>query len=719
MKKAWLLIICLFLTASLFSQTRLSGTVLNKSKEAIIGANVYIDGTYDGTITDEKGQFSFETTATDSVVFVISYIGYETMYFSGLVASFQDRNFTIKEAFSVMNAVEVSGSTFKAGDNSKVSVLKPLDILTTAGSMGDVMAALQTLPGTQSNPEDGRLFVRGGDARESQIYVDGLRVFSPYSRTIGGTPSRGRYSPMLFKGVSFSTGGYSAGFGQALSGVLDMNTIDQPTDTETNISLMTVGLGLGHTMLGDRQSLSFNTSYVNLSAYNWLVPGRADWIKPYRAFSGEAVYRYKTENGLFKSYWALDNGNFSLYQQDIDSTSPQKIAISNNNWYGNSTYRTTIGDHHSFYWGLSVGRNKDFIDLDNQQNVDQQLNGWHSRLGLKTIVKDHFILNYGLDWYQQTDDFLNHSNTEEFFVDSKVQRSISSAFIESDYFLSKDLAFKAGLRLEHHSITDEVQLSPRVTLAQKLGEKGQISMAYGQFYQEVDQNLLFFDQELYQEKASHYLLNYNWKNEKNILRLEGYYKDYDGLVQFDGTEFFPEDLHNGGDGYAYGFDVFWRANQVVRNVDFWVSYSWLEHQRQHRNFPTRATPNFATQHNLSLVSKTWINKLRSQIGLTYNIISGRPYENPNTIGFLNEQGKVYQNLSMSWSYLVSQQSILFVSASNILNRKNNYGYRYAQMPDINGIYPGELIRPNDDQFFFVGFFLTISSDKMKNQLDNL
>ncbi|MEO0340346.1 MAG: TonB-dependent receptor, partial [Bacteroidota bacterium] len=222
-----------------------------------------------------------------------------------------------------------------------------------------------------------------------------------------------------------------------------------------------------------------------------------------------------------------------------------------------------------------------------------------------------------------------------------------------------------------------------------------------------------------QEKASHYLINYNWKNEKNIFRLEGYYKDYDGLVRFDGSSFFPENLSNEGDGYAYGFDMFWRANQVVRNVDFWVSYSWLEHQRQHRNFPVAATPNFATQHNLSLVSKTWINKLRSQLGVTYNIVSGRPYENPNTEGFLNERSKVFQNLSVSWSYLVSQQSILFVSASNVLNRKNNFGYSYAQAPDINGLYPGELIRPNDDQFFFVGFFVTISSDKAKNQLDNL
>jgi hypothetical protein len=38
-------------------------------------------------------------------------------------------------------------------------------------------------------------FVRGGEANETQTFVDGIRVAQPYNATIGNVPTRGRFSP--------------------------------------------------------------------------------------------------------------------------------------------------------------------------------------------------------------------------------------------------------------------------------------------------------------------------------------------------------------------------------------------------------------------------------------------------------------------------------------------------------------------------------------------
>ena len=46
---------------SLVAQTTISGKVTDKKGAPIIGANVYLDGTYDGASTNEKGEFSFST----------------------------------------------------------------------------------------------------------------------------------------------------------------------------------------------------------------------------------------------------------------------------------------------------------------------------------------------------------------------------------------------------------------------------------------------------------------------------------------------------------------------------------------------------------------------------------------------------------------------------------------------------------------------------------
>jgi hypothetical protein len=124
-------------------------------------------------------------------------------------------------------------------------------------------------------------------------------------------------------------------------------------------------------------------------------------------------------------------------------------------------------------------------------------------------------------------------------------------------------------------------------------------------------------------------------------------------------------------------------------------------------------------HTLSVVGKYWIQDWRSQIGATYSFSSGRPYNNPNELQFMNGKTKTYNDLSVNWAYLISPQKILFFSVSNILGIKNVYGYNYKNTPNINGIFESKAITPTADRFFFVGFFWTISKDKKTNQLENL
>ena len=54
-----------------------------------------------------------------------------------------------------------------------------------------------------------------------------------------------------------------------------------------------------------------------------------------------------------------------------------------------------------------------------------------------------------------------------------------------------------------------------------------------------------------------------------------------------------------------------------------------------------------------------------------------------------------------------------------LAEKNVNGYQYANTPDVNGNYDRRRMQPAADQFFFVGFFWTISEKGTDNQLDKL
>ena len=427
--------ISLLFSLTAMAQTTVSGEIIEKSGEPIIGANVYIKGSYDGTITEVDGTFQFETTMSGEQILSVSFLGYQAKEITADVSEMKNIQIKLRESAATLDAVEISASTFKAGDNSKVAVLKPLDMVTTAGSMGDVIAAVQSLPGTQSNSDDGRLFVRGGDARETQIFIDGMRVFSPYTRTVGGTPSRGRYSPFLFKGVSFSTGGYDAEFGQALSGVLDMNTIDDPKQTETNISLMTVGAGLAHTHKGDKSSISFSGSYIDLTPYYLMAPTRLNFNTPFRGFSGEMVHRHKTEKGLIKNYIAGDFGVVGIFQENLDTGLNENIDIDNNNLYANSTYSMILNDKTSVKTGISLGYNEDNLKVDDFL-LDTYIKGIHAKSGFKTILSDFVTVNYGAEIFWQEDEVQTATESEDIFT-GKTSRYIPAAFASMDYFFNK------------------------------------------------------------------------------------------------------------------------------------------------------------------------------------------------------------------------------------------------------------------------------------------
>ncbi|RLD60566.1 MAG: TonB-dependent receptor, partial [Bacteroidetes bacterium] len=128
-------------------------------------------------------------------------------------------DFVLKEKPNSLNSINITAGVFEASDEKKGVALKPLDIVTTASSVGDIYGALRTLPGVQTVGEDGRLFVRGGESYETKNFIDGMLVqnSNAYSSSMPDLPSRGRFSPSLFKGTSFNSGAYSAEYGQALS----------------------------------------------------------------------------------------------------------------------------------------------------------------------------------------------------------------------------------------------------------------------------------------------------------------------------------------------------------------------------------------------------------------------------------------------------------------------------------------------------------------------
>ncbi|MDX1752285.1 MAG: TonB-dependent receptor [Salinimicrobium sediminis] len=716
-----LLILFLVLFSSILqAQQEISGRVTDKSNNPIAGANVYLQGTYDGATTDQQGNFFFTTLAGKKQTLVVSFLSFETIHKQMDVSLMKNIQVSLREDVTGLDAVIVSAGTFSAGDNSRVTVLKPLDVVTTAGVAGDFIAALQTLPGTSPVGEDGRLFVRGGTAGETKVFIDGLQVFQPYSASANNLPSRGRFSPFLFDGITFSSGGYSAEYGQALSAVLLLNTIDEPQQTETNISLMSVGGGIGHTQKWNKASLSLSSSYTNLAPYQELVPNneQANFPKPYENLGGEAVFRRHFKNGLFKWYAAYDHTNLEVLQLNLDSPDLLEVGLNNRNFYSNISYQGVLGNSWSVYPGLSAAFSNNHLQINNL-HVNTREVAANLKLKLTKRFHNRFKVHIGSEYVFRnfSEEVLTPENPAHTY---EVQPDNFAAFTEADLNLSKNFAFKGGVRGDYMLLQEKVMFSPRISMALKSGKDGQISLAYGEFLQQAEIEQLKFDKSLQPEKATHYILNYQLTRPGSVFRAEAFHKEYGDLVKYDTPQpGFDGSYDNLGEGYARGLDLFYRDDESISNLQYWISYSFIDSKREYMNYPEEVTPQFIADHSASLVTKYWVSALRSQLGFTYNFASGRPFEDPNKSGFMNGKTRNYNSLSFNWAFLLSPQKILYFSASNILGYKNVFNYEYASTLNATGQYDRKAITPAADRFFFIGFFWTISKDKAKNQLDSL
>gem|GEM_PF-2103048 len=103
------------------------------------------------------------------------------------------------------------------------------ELRTTPGTMGDPLRAIANLPGAVRTPLDaGWLLIRGGDPRDTGVYIDGVRV--PLIYHLGGFTSV--VHPGFVEKVDFFPGGQSARYGRSTAGVVDLSTRARPEALE-------------------------------------------------------------------------------------------------------------------------------------------------------------------------------------------------------------------------------------------------------------------------------------------------------------------------------------------------------------------------------------------------------------------------------------------------------------------------------------------------------
>ena len=724
-----IVLILLVLTSSfVFGQHQISGTVKTEQGTAISLASVLLSPSNKATKTDSTGKFSIEDIKGKQLLSVSS-IGYKSFKKDISLDSSLYLEIILKPDNRTLNEVTISAGSFEASDKAKGASLTAMDAFTVAGNNADLSLALRSLPGAQQVGDLDGLFVRGGTGEETKQFIDGTLLKNPNYPRVPGVQQYARVNPMLFKGILFSTGGYSALYGQAMSSALILESTELPEKSSAYFAVFPPSFNAGIQQLSANKKSSYGVTlrYSNATFYNSIVKQKPDYFSGPEYIEGDANFRIKTgKTGMLKFYTNWNISDVGMRNHDINNAALRSsYQVKGKSIYNNLSYKDYLADGWQVDAGLAYSYNQDrtFTGLFNGsgQEVNPEnerlirSNFAQARVVLTHTFSNNQALRFGAEYfYNQDHGFSNDSVLA-------VTDNLSVAFAENDIYLAKNLAAKIGVRIEYSSLLNSAVVAPRASLAYRLKDGGQFNLAYGVFYQEPLNDILYRSTDLKFSRATHYILNYTKKANNRFLWIEAYRKQYNNLIKT-----MPV-INNEGSGYAQGIELFFRDKKTIKNLDYWVTYTYLQTKRNYLNYPFALQPAFATPHTATVAIKKNFQEINTYLNVSYAIATGRPYYDIRYSASQNaykifDQGKTkaYNVMNLQLAHLFSifsswkQRPVsgFSVGINNILGTKQVFGYNYS----LDGANKVPITLPAT-RFFYAGIFMSFGIDRTSDFLD--
>jgi len=700
---------CTHVALSQASKCILAGEVENDQGSPLEFVNVQIRGTTEGDMTDSKGIFRITTSLRGSLVMHFSLLGYDPTE-EAFDLSHKDSVFVrvvLSEKLIDLREVVVTGSAYTTGDELKGTTLHSLDVVTTPGTAADIFRAVQTFPGVIAVDEGSGLFVRGGDVSETVILLDQATVTHPYKFESPTGGYFGTIPPFLLSGTFFSTGGFSARYGDALSGVLAMESLNLPRQQTWNI-----GLGLAAGSVGASIPITDNLGF-RVSANKSLTDlmfrlnglGNEFTLSPAGEDANVSIVYAYSNTGQFKLFSFFNSDRLGVR---IDEPSFGGVYQSEEtSWLENLQWRDALG---KWYGKTSLSYNR-FGTTQQLGNLSLRPSdgSFKLRTDFDRYFSDDIHIGVGSEAEHLVDRILGTApmnplvldpNADVFHLDEKVGLTHVGAYAELEMRLNKRLAGSAGIRTDYHSLGSEAVLDPRFSLRYDFSKGTDARVSWG-IYHQNPQPMLFNSESgnpnLYSQLAQHIVATMEHTESLLTIRLEGYYKSYDDLI----VESKPENYVNGGYGFARGVDVFIKYGGFLETpLSGWISYSYLRSERlQARDLADRYIYEFASSpyditHNLTVVGKLQIIQFFSG-GLTFRFATGRPatpivgaIEEENGAYYVPIEGPVgsqrypdFARLDGTLSYFLpyggSNSATFYFAVANLLDRPNPVLYEYS------------------------------------------
>lgn len=617
-----LLLLTLILPIVSFAQLNqvLRGTIVDEVTQAPLpGASIIILGTnpLKGTTSDANGEFIFENIPIGRVSIKVSYMGYNDRYFNNLelfAAKELVMNIGMEEKVYTASTVEIVAKVNKERPKNELATVsaRTFSVEETqryAGSLGDPARMAQNFAGVMGAGDSRNdIVIRGNSPMGLLWRMEGIDIPNPNhfgaSGTTGGPVSM--LNNNLLTNSDFFTGAFPAEYGNALSGVFDLQMRNG-----NNRSYEFVGqVGFNGFEFGAEGPFSKKSNASFLVDYRYSTMAVMDAIG-LNAGTGSSVPQYQDltlkinlptkKAGRFVLYgiggtsfiqiWDSkkedDEASYGLVGTDTDFGSDMGVVGMYNIYYFNKNTKLKTNISVS---GTRATTALDSLEEDNitkhqfyrSENSEVKYS-FSTHLTHKFNAKDMITTGVIIDRYHISYiDSVYRWETQDYFKRNNVKGDLGlyQAYGQWKHKFNDKLNFNIGLHYQFFDLNNSHSVEPRAGIEWKFTPKQRLSFGYGLLSQTQPKVIYFVESEqanggsvktntdLGFTQSNQFVLAYNNILGKNLrFKAEAYYQNLsnapvsaeyqDYSVLNEGAGFvitLLDSLQNKGKGKNYGLE---------------------------------------------------------------------------------------------------------------------------------------------------------------------
>ncbi|RLA06976.1 MAG: hypothetical protein DRQ51_07570 [Gammaproteobacteria bacterium] len=735
MKNLYLLLLSFFMASVVLSEQAVLTVLVKGTGDILPEAQiVFIDGDY--LTTDDKGQARLDDNQKNKKIKIMA-MGFEPLSID--LSKHKNYKFYLYPQVVSGASLEVVADRIKQ-KASKI-VLHKQELTKSAGSQGDPIKVLQSLPGVVAASDSrGQVYIRGSDLRDNVTWINYMPVW--YLFHWGGINSV--LHPDLVEDFNIFLSGAPVQYDDKLGGVIDVrlrepkkDRFHQKYDISTYASSFLLEGPLSQS--GDKSFyLTYRRSYIDalMSPDKFSNMANSDneedeqnkfTLVP-KFYDLSANYHQELENGKFDVFYISAGDKLELTTEASAKADPNlkgKVHYNVNYNVLSFLYQKMINQTYSFLAPLTYNRMSEQIEVGTNpfKNEPYYLYNkiesvqWYPRL--KQTINKNTSYSYGLDlqYYkaplkmdiveppENTDLGWTLTGANSYQINKTLYFNQMVSYIKQSLQHSDKFKTIAGIRYSTITGDDDTNIqgiSPRIATEYDLTDKHKLTSSWGRYlqmpegYQLLDglgnPSLSFTEAE---QRTIGLQSTYNpqW-----FSQIEIYHKPMKNLVAHFSTKNSPDNYKNEETGEAYGADLYLKHNKENGSYG-WLSYSYLQSTRDSK-IHGKTSFEGEQPHNLTLVYNhpinrqwSWGIKAKYHTGAPFTKVIGRvqkqapdgtnyyaPIHNQYNSDRLPDYYKIDLRFDKTILYDTAKLNF-YIDLQNITFKRNVVGYEYGNEYD--------------------------------------